>query len=186
MLAVDEYVVFDLETTGLSPWGGDEIVEIGAMRIFGNEIDDKEIFHTLVNPGRPISDEASRINGITNAMVADAPSVQEVFPKFLDFVGQAWLVAQNARFDMSFITKYLMQFKVKRELEVFDTVTFSRRAFPSENRHNLDVISSRLGLKVNASERHRSMEDVRLTAHAFIKLKELLGNNCPNPEKYVV
>src|SRR5580704_9975485 len=94
---LDEFVVFDFETTGLSPWGGDEVIEIGAMKIFGNELDESNFFHSLVNPKRLISQEASRINGITNEMVAGAPTLEEVFPRFLDFVGNAWLVAQNAK-----------------------------------------------------------------------------------------
>lgn len=183
---LDEYVVFDLETTGLSPWAGDEVIEIGAMKIFGNEIDEKNTFHTLINPKRLIPPDASKVNGITNEMVASAPTIQEVLPKFLDFVGGAYLIAQNARFDMSFLTKYLVQFKMKKDLEVYDTMIFSRRAFPSENRHNLDIICSRLGITYDEKDRHRSLEDVRLTAHAFIKMKDLLGTNCPNCEKFTV
>lgn len=183
---LDEYVVFDLETTGLSPWGGDEIVEIGAMKIFGQDLDEKGVFHTLVNPKRLIPPDASRVNGITNEMVAGAPVIQEVLPKFLEFIGDAFLIAQNARFDMSFITKYLVQFNVKKNLQVYDTMIFSRKAFPSENRHNLDLICSRLGICFDAKDRHRSMEDVRLTALAFLKMKDLLGTNCPNFEKYTI
>lgn len=185
-LAIDEYVVFDLETTGFSPWGGDEIIEIGAVKIFGDEIDEKNTFHTLVNPRRPIGEEASKINGITDDMVAAAPFFDEVFPKFLDFIGSAYLVAQNAKFDMSFITKHMMQKQIRREMEVYDTMIFSRRYFPEENRHNLDVICNRLGICYEASDRHRSMTDVLLTARAFLVMKEKLGDNCPNREKWTV
>ena len=183
---LDEFVVFDLETTGLSAWGGDEMIEIGAMKIYGDELDEKNIFHSLVNPKRLIPPDATRINGISNEMVHGKPTVDEIFPKFLDFIGNSWLVAQNAKFDMGFITKYLVHFKIKRELEVYDTVSFSRRAFPGENRHNLDVICSRLNIAAKKDERHRSLEDVRLTALAFIKLKDKLGTNIPNREKYSV
>jgi DNA polymerase III epsilon subunit family exonuclease len=95
-LELDEYVVFDLETTGLSPWGGDEIIEIGAMKIFGSDIDEVNHFHSLVNPKRLIPEESTKVNGITNEMVANAPTLEEVFPKFLDFIGSSWLVAQNS------------------------------------------------------------------------------------------
>lgn len=185
-LQLDEYVVFDLETTGLSPWGGDEIIEIGAMKVFGNEIDTENTFHTLVNPKRLISEEATRIHGITNEMVADAPPFEEVFPKFLNYVGNAWLVAQNAKFDMGFLMKYLVQYKMTRQLEVYDTMIFSRRCYPTENRHNLDMICQRLGLAVDSANRHRSMEDVRLTAKAFVLLRDKLGENCPPREKWSV
>ncbi len=182
-LALDEHVVFDLETTGLSAWG-DEIIEIGAMKIFGNEIDTKNIFHSLVNPKRVIPPDAIRINGITNEMVATAPVIQDVIPRFLEFVGDAHLVAQNARFDMSFLMKHLMQMKIKRQIEVYDTVHLSRRAFPAEQRHNLDMICGRLGLKYDQKNRHRSLTDVELTAKAFVHLREMLGDKCPAREKY--
>ena len=185
-LALDEFVVFDLETTGLSPWGGDEVIEIGAVKVYGNEIDEKDVFHTLINPKRLIPHEATRVNGITNEMVADAPSVAEVFPKFLDFVGGAWLVAQNAKFDMSFVMKYLVQFKMSRQLEVYDTMIFSRRYFATEDRHNLDVICQRLNIGINPDDRHRSLGDVKLTAKAFVLLRDRLGENCPPREKWSV
>jgi DNA polymerase-3 subunit epsilon len=185
-LELDEYVVFDLETTGLSPWGGDEIIEIGAMKIFGNEIDEANFFHTLVNPKRLIPAEATRVNNITNEMVADAPLLTDVLPKFLDFIGTSWLVAQNAKFDMSFLMKYLMQYKITRNIEVYDTLIFSRRCFPEETSHNLDKICSRLGLTVIESERHRSIGDVKLTARAFLALRDRLGDNLPHREKWSI
>lgn len=184
-LGLEEHVVFDLETTGLSSWG-DEIVEIGAMKIFGSEIDEKNIFHSLVNPKRVIPPDATRVSGITNEMVANAPTIDEVLPKFLDFVGGAFLVAQNARFDMSFIMKHLMQMKLARELEVHDTMLLSRRAFPTESKHNLDIICNRLGLTFDPATRHRSMTDVELTAKAFVLLRDMLGEKVPNREKYRV
>lgn len=183
-LGLDEYVVFDLETTGLSPWGGDEIIEIGAMKIFGSEIDEVNFFHSLVNPKRLIPPEASRVNGISNEMVANAPILEEVLPRFLDFIGSSWLVAQNAKFDMSFLMKSLVQFKMSRNMEVYDTMIFSRRCFPAETSHNLDIICQRLGLVITPEERHRSLGDVKLTAKAFVFLKDKLGDGCPPREKW--
>ena len=184
-LGLDEHVVFDLETTGLSAWG-DEIIEIGAIKILGNEIDEKNTFHSLVNPKRLIPPEATAISGITNDMVKNAPPIDEVLPKFLDFVGDAYWVAHNARFDMYFIMKHLMQMKVKRQIEVYDTVIFSRRAFPGEQRHNLDILCQRLSLTFDPKTRHRSMTDVELTAKAFVLLRERLGDKCPAREKYSI
>src|SRR4051812_29939050 len=175
-LSLDEYVVFDLETTGLSPWAGDEIIEIGAMKVFGDQVDEENVFHSMVNPKRLISPDATRINGITNEMVADAPTFGDVFPKFLDFVGGAYLVAQNAKFDMSFIMKHMVQNKISRPFEVYDTVHFSRRCFPDETKHNLDIICKRLNLDmVGGDMRHQSIGDVRLTAKAFLLLRDRLG-----------
>jgi len=184
-LGLDEHVVFDLETTGLSAWG-DEIIEIGAIKIIGNEIDQKNTFHSLVNPKRLIPPEASNISGITNEMVKDAPTIDKVLPEFLEFVGDAYWVAHNARFDMSFIMKHLMQMKLKRQIEVYDTVVFSRRAFPNEARHNLDILCERLALKFDPKTRHRSMTDVELTAKAFLILRDKLGDKIPGREKYSV
>lgn len=185
-LGLDEFVVFDFETTGLSPWGGDEIIEIGAVKVFGDSIDEENVFHSLINPKRLIPPDATRINGITNEMVATAPTVDEVIPKFLQFVDAAWLVAQNAKFDMSFLMKYLVQFKINKRLEVYDTMHFSRRVFPAESTHNLDIIAQRLGIKVNQADRHRSMGDVKVTAKAFVAMREKLGSNCPPREKWSV
>ena len=183
-LELDEFVVFDLETTGLSPWGGDEIIEIGAVKIYGNQVDNENIFHSLINPKRPIPPSASRINGITDEMVADAPVVDQVLPRFWDYVGQSWLVAQNAKFDLSFLMKYLVRQKMKKQFEVYDTVTMSRRAFPNETGHNLDKIAQRLGLQYDSTDRHRSIGDVMITAHAFIRLRERLGSQVPQREKW--
>jgi len=185
-LGLDEYVVFDFETTGLSPWGGDEVIEIGAMKVYGSEIDEGNFFHSLVNPKRLIPAEATRVNGITNEMVAGAPLLEEIFPKFLDFIGSSWLVAQNAKFDMAFVMKYLVQYKIARKLEVYDTMILSRRIYPEHNQHNLDVIASRLGLTIVESERHRSIGDVKLTAKAFVMMKDRLGDKCPAREKWSV
>lgn len=185
-LGIDEYVVFDFETTGLSPWGGDEIIEIGAMKIYGNEIDEANAFHTLVNPNRIIPEDAIAVHGITNEMVADAPPLEEAVKNFIEFIDTAWLVAQNAKFDMGFLMKYLVAYNIRRDLEVYDTIQFSRRVFPEENRHNLDVICQRLGLAVNSDQRHRSIEDVRLTARAFLLMRDRLGTACPNREKWTV
>lgn len=184
--SLDEFVVFDLETTGLSPWGGDEIIEIGAMKIFGDQLDSNNIFHSLVNPNRRISEEAMRVHGITNEMVADAPLLKDVFPKFLDFVGGASLVAQNAKFDMGFVMKSMVNFNMKKSLDVFDTIHFSKRLFPTENRHNLDIICQRLGIEVASDKRHRSLEDVSLTAKAFLIMRERLTGNHPSAEKWTV
>jgi len=182
--ALDEFVVFDLETTGLSPWGGDEIIEIGAMRIYGQEIDEKNFFHSLVNPKRFIPEDSTRVNGITNDMVKEAPPVEDVLPHFLEFLGGAKLVAQNAKFDMSFLMKHFLQMNLKKEIEVHDTIAYSKRAFPDAPRHNLDAIANRLGLSIGSGTRHRSLGDVHLTARAFLILKDRLGAGTPQPEKW--
>lgn len=71
----------------------------------GENLEEAQVFHSLVNPKRLIPPDASKVNGITNQMVVEAPTIEQIFPKFLDFVGNSWLIAQNARFDMSFVMK---------------------------------------------------------------------------------
>jgi DNA polymerase III epsilon subunit-like protein len=87
---------------------------------------------------------------------------------------------------MGFLMKYLVQWNIRRDLEVYDTIHFSRRAFPDENRHNLDLICQRLGLCIAPGDRHRSLGDVKATAQAFLLLRDKLGTNCPNREKWSV
>ena len=96
-----DYVIFDLETTGISP-NYDEVIEISALKVKGGEVVDE--FNTLVNPGRKIPFGATKVNGITNAMVAEAPAFSHVLAEFLDFAEGLVLVGHNiARFDMKFI-----------------------------------------------------------------------------------
>ena len=98
---VPDYVVFDLETTGVS-CNSDEVVEISAIKVIGGEVVDE--FTTLVNPGRPIPYNASMVNGITDDMVKDSPFFEEALSDFLEFVGDAVLVGHNIHtFDMKFL-----------------------------------------------------------------------------------
>ena len=180
----DEYTVFDFETTGLSPWTGDEVVEIGAMKIVSGILDDKKIFHTLVNPKKQLSTEVTKIHGITNEMLCDAPIIDHVLHDFLSFIGDSWLVAQNAKFDMAFLMKYLARFQIQKKFEVYDTIALSKRMFPQEAGHNLDRIAKRLNLKVIQEERHRSLGDVKITAQAFLMMKKHLGSRLPDREKW--
>ena len=102
------YVIFDLETTGISP-NYDEVIEISALKVKGGEVVDE--FNTLVNPGRKIPFGATKVNGITNAMVAEAPAFSHVLAEFLDFAEGLVLVGHNiARFDMKFIWRDAEQY----------------------------------------------------------------------------
>lgn len=103
-----DYVIFDLETTGISP-NYDEVIEISALKVKGGEVVDE--FNTLVNPGRKIPFGATKVNGITNAMVAEAPAFSHVLAEFLDFAEGLVLVGHNiARFDMKFIWRDAEQY----------------------------------------------------------------------------
>ena len=97
------FTIFDTETTGLSPQGGDKIIEIAAVQMRGGEILTGKTFESFVNPKRTIPFESTQVNKITDSMVADAPHIETVLPEFLDFVGESILVAHNAEFDMGFL-----------------------------------------------------------------------------------
>ncbi|WP_425147355.1 3'-5' exonuclease [Deinococcus sp.] len=171
-----EYVVFDLETTGLSP-ERDAIVEIGAMRVRGGQVLHGEVFQTLVHPQDAAGNSVSipwytqRIHGISDGMVQGAPRLEAVLPQFLEFVGRSAVVAHNVAFDSGFIRaaaqRHGLSWHPAREL---CTVKLSRRVFPGERGHKLDALASRLGLEFEVGGRHRSMGDVRVTAEAFLRL----------------
>ncbi len=168
-----KYVVFDIETTGLYADQGDEIVELGAVMVENLELG--QTFQTMVNPRRPIPASATRISGIRDADVSSAPDISLALPRFLDFVGSRIWVAQNARFDLSFIVLKMKQLGLPlRQMVVVDTMGLSKMIFPYESSHSLDKIMARLGI-TRSGDRHRSLDDSRYTAQALIEFVKLLG-----------
>ncbi|BDP40470.1 DNA polymerase III subunit epsilon [Deinococcus aetherius] len=173
-------VVFDLETTGLSP-ERDAIVEIGALRVRDGQVQEAERFETLVRPvgagGEPlrIPWRVQQIHGISDEMVRNAPHLAAVLPDFLDFVGDSPVVAHNIGFDRGFMraaaTRHGLTWAPSAE---HCTMQLSRRAFPGERSHNLDVLAQRLDLGFARGGRHRSLGDARVTAEAFVRLMERL------------
>lgn len=176
-----EYVVFDLETTGLSP-ERDAIVEIGAMRVSGGRVIEDSAYQTLVRPLNEhgqlmrIPWHASRVHGISDKMVEKAPTLAEVLPEFLDYVGNSPVVAHNAGFDCGFMRAAAKRHGLKwTPRDELCTVQLSRRAFPSERGHRLELLAERFGLDFETGGRHRSLGDVRVTAHAFVRLMDRLA-----------
>mgnify|MGYP001597388782 CR=1 FL=1 len=165
--------VFDVETTGLDPRRGHRIVEIAALRIENEMIDEMLSFVSLVNPDRDIPWEARQVNKITDEQVRGAPGIEEVLPKFLEFAGGSVLVAHNARFDMGFLEceKDVCWGYVELP-ECLCTMRLSQALFPRDVGHNLDAVARRLGLTIPKT-RHRALPDVMLTAHALMKMIEL-------------
>ncbi len=162
-----EYVVFDLETTGLD-FMNNGITEIGAVKIVNGEI--KEQFHTLVKPDYKISKEIVDITGITEEMVKDAPKISTVIPDFMKFIEGAVLVAHNADFDMKFIKRFAgaEEFEVKNK--VMDTVELARSTLPNLKRHDLHTIADYFGI---VFRHHRALSDAYATAEAFIEILKL-------------
>lgn len=165
-----EYVILDIETTGLEPIQH-EITEIGALKIKGKEV--QGMFSTLIRPNHPISAEITRLTGIDNEMVKDSPIAREVLPKFFDFVNSSILVAHNADFDISFIKHHLKQL-TDRDLnnEVVCTVKIARFLLPDLRNHKLHTVASHFGFKVE--NRHRAMGDAELTYQIWLKFIPLL------------
>lgn len=172
---VDEYdfnstfIVFDLETTGLSPVN-DMITEIGAVKIKNMEIVDR--FTTLVNPNMDISYFIQSLTGITNDMVKDSPSIEDVMPDFLEFIEDGVMVAHNANFDIGFLNKKIEQLGLFADLKSIDTLIISRALFPESKKHTLDVISKKLSIPL--LNHHRAVEDAEATANIYIKILEIL------------
>ena len=166
----DTFVIFDIETTGLSK-ETESITEIGAVKVVDGKIIDR--FSTFVNPERPIPAEITKLTGITNEMVADAPVITEILPKFLEFCQDAVLVAHNANFDTGFIR---LNAERKCDIEVkntvLDTLELSRALLPELKKHKLDIICEQLGVSLEGH--HRAVNDAEATAEVFLKFIDML------------
>jgi DNA polymerase-3 subunit epsilon len=167
-------VVFDTETTGLMPSGGDEIVQIAAVRIVNGRRVAGEIFDTLVNPGRKIPPRSTEVHGITDAMVAAAPGIGEVGRQFHGFAAGAVLVAHNAPFDMEFLRRHESTIGARFDNPILDTVLLSAVVFGQDEVHSLDALSHRLGITIPEEARHTALGDTVATADAYLKLVPML------------
>ncbi len=163
------FVVFDIETTGFSPTKN-KIIEIGAVKVTDGRIVDR--MDEFVNPEVPIPFEIERLTGINDAMVMDAPCIDVVLPKFLEFCGDAVLVAHNASFDVSFISHNASLLGYAFAPTVMDTVTLARALLPNLNRYKLDTVAKALG--VSLENHHRAVDDAEATAGIFLKFVEML------------
>ncbi len=168
------YVVFDTETTGLLPQQGDEIVQIAAVRIVNGRRVDGEVFDTLVNPRRSIPLSSTEVHGITEAMVADAPEVDEVLRRFHKFAEGAVLIAHNAPFDMQFLRRREADLGLAFDHPVLDTVLLSAVIYGQHETHSLDALTHRLGITIPEADRHTAIGDTVATADAFLKLMPML------------
>ena len=160
----EEFVVFDIETTGLNSHTN-KIIEIGAVKIKAGRIIDR--YSQLINPGISIPYHITEITSITNEQVANQPKIDEVIGKFVEFIGDAVLVAHNAPFDMGFIKRDIKEYlNIDLEYSVIDTLQMARDLFPDFKKYGLGDLNKSLGLALE--KHHRAVDDSQATANMFI------------------
>lgn len=165
----DTYVVFDLETTGFSSVK-DKIIEIGAVKVAGGRIVDT--FSTFVNPKRPIPYEITQLTGITDEMVMECGEIESLLPEFLEFAGDAVLVAHNAGFDVGFIEQNCRIQNIESHFVYVDTVALARVLLPTLSRYKLNVVAK--ALNISLENHHRAVDDAAATAEIFVKFVHML------------
>jgi DNA polymerase-3 subunit epsilon len=168
------YTVFDTETTGLDPAGGDEIIQIGAARLVNGKLLRNECFEQLVDPRRPIPQASITIHGITSEMVAGKPSIDEVLLAFHSYARETVLVAHNAAFDMRCLQLKEERVGVRFDQPVLDTLLLSAVVHPNQESHSLEDVAERFGITLIG--RHTALGDAMVTAEVFLKLIPLLAD----------
>ena len=163
------FVVFDLETTGFSN-KNDKITEIGAVKVKNFEIVDR--FNELINPEKDISYKVQELTGITNDLIKDKPTIEEILPRFMEFVGDSVLVAHNAEFDIGFINQKCKEMNIEFKNKSVDTLMLARILLPHLKRFKLNNLTKELGVPLH--NHHRAVDDAAATAQIFIKFLDML------------
>lgn len=163
------FVVFDIETTGLDA-EKDKLTEIGAVKIIGGTI--TETFSTFVNPGIHISEFITKLTGITDSMVEEAPAIEQALDAFMEFTGSLPVVAHNASFDTGFIKYNLRTLGKSFDNIIIDTLQLSRNLFPELGKYKLNLVAKHLGVKLD--NHHRAVDDSGAAARIFLKCLDIL------------
>lgn len=159
---VNDYVVFDFETTGMKP-GVNKIIEIGAVKVINGEI--SGIFSTLINPEQFIPYYIENITHITNDMVANKETINTVLPKFVSFIGDFPLIAHNAKFDMSFLLSSAKKQNITINNPVLDTLYLSRKYNKECQKHNLAYLTNYFNIQLDNA--HRAYFDALATNQVY-------------------
>jgi DNA polymerase-3 subunit epsilon len=163
-------IVFDTETTGLSPLTGDRMVEIGCVELV-NKVETGRTFHAYFNPGRAMPSGAEAVHGLSDAFLADKPLFADRAEDLLDFLGDSQLVAHNASFDFGFLNHELAY--CGRPLvsmsRMVDTLAIARTKHPGA-KHSLDALCSRFGVDRSIRVKHGALIDAQLLAQCYVEL----------------
>ena len=163
-------IVFDTETTGLSPQNGDRVVEIGCVEMF-NRCETGRTFHSYFNPGRAMPSEAEAVHGLSDRFLSDKPSFADVCEDLIAFIGESPMIAHNASFDFGFINHELTQ--CGRPLvcmtRMVDTLVLARQKFPGA-KHSLDALCTRFGVDRSQRVKHGALLDAQLLAQVYVEL----------------
>ena len=165
-------IVFDTETTGLDPYAGHRIVELGCVELI-NHLPTGRHFHRYLNPERPMPKEAEQIHGLTDDFLKDKPLFKHEARGFLEFIGESPLIIHNAAFDMKFINAELewAGFAALETARALDTVLLARLKFPGQSA-SLDALCKRFTIDLSARTKHGALMDAELLAEVYL---ELLG-----------
>ncbi len=163
-------IIFDTETTGLNPAGGDRVVEIGCLELF-NRVETGRTFHAYFNPERPMPTEAEAVHGLSDTFLSDKPCFSEKVEELLEFIGDSPLIAHNAAFDFGFLNHELQ--RCARDpicmSRMIDTLMLARSRHPGA-KHSLDALCARFGVDRSQRVKHGALLDAQLLAQVYVEL----------------
>ena len=163
-------IIFDTETTGLSPAGGDRLVEIGCVEMV-NRVETGRTYHAYFNPQRPMPSEAEAIHGLGDKFLSDKPEFSETVEGLLEFIGDSQLIAHNATFDFGFLNHELQ--KCSRDpiclSRMICTLVLARSRHPGA-KHSLDALCTRFGVDRSHRVKHGALLDAQLLAQVYVEL----------------
>lgn len=170
-------IVWDTETTGFDPASGDRLVEIGAVEL-ENQMPTGKVYHQYINPERDMPQSAFEVHGLSIDFLSDKPKFKKIAQDFVNFIGDAKLVAHNATFDMKFINAELKWagFQPIPDHRAIDTLEIARKKFPGAQ-NSLDALCRRFGVDNSAREKHGALLDSEILAEVYL---ELVGGRQPD------